>query len=615
MGRTRTFDLARGLLLGAFTAAVATAQGSGPPEDPGPRPVPATEKPAEQKPAVEPPVPEEVPSAPSEAAGPADESAEAPPEPSPSLEQRVAAFLDVHAQALADWRASGALPAGDPVAAALPRAEALVAEGWDGGRLWLLGRADRLWRDPGERARRRRALVTALFASPVPVGPDNGPLAAQVEARGLALAEAARDLVGQREEDVERHRAQAEALLALARSRSGTAAGLVALGSLAAAEARGTESSASNSSGDGAPRANGVASGAARARAESLLDLVRTAYRDTQAAAVADRALFALLEHEHGRALEQHWRRAADAEPVVHPTVRYWAPVEALAALGVGPARWWLVVHAGEGLDDPAARRELRIAQLDALVRFHASEPWLAEAVRVAESLSGQLGADVVRNLGERLLATTEDPEVRAWTQHGLALAYSRDLADPSAAGRAETLLLQLRAEQPDHRLSRSVDALLFQLRHLRPDGVPPDVLARDVDGQEVRLVHTRGMVTALLFWGTWSPPSVALAKELVALERTYADAPFTVLGVVTDSDREAYERVRADLGATWVDAWQESPGGPWPLAWGVREFPTLFLLDAEGRIRRRDLSGDALIQAVHKLVREVRPGFEVGAR
>jgi len=239
----------------------------------------------------------------------------------------------------------------------------------------------------------------------------------------------------------------------------------------------------------------------------------------------------------------------------------------------------------------------------------------LAEAVRVAESLTGQLGTDAVRNLGERLLATTEDSEVRAWTQHGLALAYSRDLADPSAAGRAETLLLQLRAEQPDHRLSRGVDALLFQLRHLRPDGVPPDVLARDVDGQEVRLVHTRGMVTALLFWGTWSPPSVALAKELVALERTYADAPFTVLGVVTDSDREAYERVRAELGATWVDAWQESPGGPWPLAWGVRDFPTLFLLDAEGRIRRRDLSGDALIQAVHKLVREVRPGFEVGSR
>jgi len=503
--------------------------------------------------------------------------------PAGSIDDAVRAFQDKLAADVAAWRAQGAPRGSHPLSAALPRADALVAAGWADGRLWILERADRLLRDPSERSRRRSALISALFAEPAEP--------AQVERRALALAAAARDLAGPKDEDGPRYAGYARALVAQATNRSATAAALTALGAVLV-------------------RTTGGADRTATAGAEAILELVRTAYVDTAAPPLAAAALFDLVERDHGRALEAHWRGAADGSDAPDPTRAAWPRVVELAHAGVGPARWWLVVHANAAIDDPDERRRLRLKWLGELVEHHASEPWLAEVVRIADSLSADLGPEVVRELGERLLAASEDPEVRAWTQHSLALSWARDRADPAARARAENLLEALRNEQPEHRLARGVDALLFELRHLRPGSVPPDFVSRDVDGREVRLSHTRGLVTALLFWGTWSPPSVDAAKELARLEQRFADGPFTVLGVVTDSDREAWARMREQIGARWIDAWQESPGGPWPAAWGVRDFPTLFLFDAEGRLVQRNVFGEALFQAVEKLVRNVRPGY-----
>jgi hypothetical protein len=92
--------------------------------------------------------------------------------------------------------------------------------------------------------------------------------------------------------------------------------------------------------------------------------------------------------------------------------------------------------------------------------------------------------------------------------------------------------------------------------------------------------------------------------KELV--ERHKHD-PFAFLGIVTDADVDGYRRRAAEAGVTWRNAWAGGPSGTWPAAWGVQRYPTIYVLDGDGRVRHVDLRGDALAAAVRALIAEQR--------
>ena len=49
--------------------------------------------------------------------------------------------------------------------------------------------------------------------------------------------------------------------------------------------------------------------------------------------------------------------------------------------------------------------------------------------------------------------------------------------------------------------------------------------------------------------------------------------------------------------------------GGPISKRWNVKGWPTLYLIDAQGRIRFKNVRGEELDQAVRLLVEEARRG------
>ncbi len=586
---TPPFERRHALLLRACCAlfAVAGAPGAAlgqdlPPADPPPR-----ERPAVPEPAPEPePSPDAEPEGPGDGeagdGGKTDEPAPAPGPP-PTLEERVARFLSAHAEALDTWRSQGSPGGNHPLRRSWAEAQGLVDAGWSAGRLWLLERVENGGPEATERARRRRGLLDGLFARPLE------PHAVEGAALGLARA------LAHGEVEATDSLARVESLLLAAPDGAARAAALVARAEAFARRSK----RASAEVGDAA-------------RAEELARTVRVAFPGSRAAAQAADLEFRLLDRQYEAALEAWWAaRGAEGEEreEAHPATLWRTRVQALADTGVGRARWWLVTQAGHAVVDPAERLALRRTQLDALVRDHHSEPWLADAVRLSEGLADQLGLAVVVDMGERLLAKSENPDVRAWSLHGLATLYAREEGDPRAADRAALLWRRLLAEQPEHRLARGVEALLFELEFLRLGRVPPDVVARDVHGRDLRLSHSRGLVTLVVFWGFWSPPSVEFMRGVAGLETRFADQPFVVLGVNTDADREEYLRQREALGGEWLDAFQGSPGGPWPSRWNVRRFPSSFLLDADGVLRERDQSLERLEERIGRLVRELRPG------
>jgi len=70
------------------------------------------------------------------------------------------------------------------------------------------------------------------------------------------------------------------------------------------------------------------------------------------------------------------------------------------------------------------------------------------------------------------------------------------------------------------------------------------------------------------------------------SLVERLADAPFALVGINTDNDREEYLRLAEELGVSWRSSWQGSTSGPLARGRGVQVYPTLMLIDHKGVLR-----------------------------
>jgi hypothetical protein len=80
----------------------------------------------------------------------------------------------------------------------------------------------------------------------------------------------------------------------------------------------------------------------------------------------------------------------------------------------------------------------------------------------------------------------------------------------------------------------------------------------------------------------------------------------FALLGVNTDDDRDKLKEVMKKEGITWRSWFDGSTEGPITARWNIRGFPTIYVLDAKGVIRHKDMRGEELDQAVDALLKEL---------
>lgn len=94
------------------------------------------------------------------------------------------------------------------------------------------------------------------------------------------------------------------------------------------------------------------------------------------------------------------------------------------------------------------------------------------------------------------------------------------------------------------------------------------------------------------------------------SLVKKLADKPFALIGVNSDTDLEKLKPRLQEEQITWRSFWcgPEGTGGPIPTDWGVRGWPTLYVLDHKGVIRHKWLGspGDKVLdEAIEALVAE----------
>jgi thiol-disulfide isomerase/thioredoxin len=163
--------------------------------------------------------------------------------------------------------------------------------------------------------------------------------------------------------------------------------------------------------------------------------------------------------------------------------------------------------------------------------------------------------------------------------------------------------------EQDRRALAEIARGELFARRNLAVGKPAPEIEGRDYEGKAFRLSEYRGKVVLLTFSGNWCGPCRSLYPEERELVKRLADQPFTLLSVNTDEDVETLRHSIASGEITWR-CWAESGrDGPIATSWGVVHFPTIYLLDGKGVIRRKLFRGDSIDHAIEDLFEEMTVG------
>jgi|GEM_PF-1345594 len=163
--------------------------------------------------------------------------------------------------------------------------------------------------------------------------------------------------------------------------------------------------------------------------------------------------------------------------------------------------------------------------------------------------------------------------------------------------------------------LGQVAEARLDDWHNLAVGKPAPEIQGVDILGKPLKLSDYRGKVVALVFWGTWCGPCMREIPREKALVERMKGRPFVMLGVNTDTDSRAARKVMEAQGVTWPNWHDRTPGfeesavlttdGPIAKLYHVRGYPTVYVIDAEGKIRSKKAIGNALDQLVEKLVAE----------
>jgi peroxiredoxin len=136
---------------------------------------------------------------------------------------------------------------------------------------------------------------------------------------------------------------------------------------------------------------------------------------------------------------------------------------------------------------------------------------------------------------------------------------------------------------------------------------VAPDISGQDLTGATFHLSDYRGKVVALVFSGEWC----GICRTQYPYERLllelYKNWPFAILGVDSDTDRDAALKSMTDRGLgyrTWWDGYlPDNTAGPIATKWDVSGWPTVYVIDATGVIRFVDLRQEDLLKGVRQLL------------
>lgn len=320
--------------------------------------------------------------------------------------------------------------------------------------------------------------------------------------------------------------------------------------------------------------------------------------------AVRYQSLFQQYEIAYGR-----WRKQLDAADeaarealqAADPTPAFIAPFEELARAGSGQAKLFLLEHYDAAGRSAAETRERRTALLEELCLNHAQEPWISQLAGVVRDAWSACDQDRASSSLLALVYQTSDGETRRRIGMELATCLAFQGRGDEDAAAAKSLFEELMRDEPDATFRRLVQGRLFRLENLRVGMPVPELVGTDADGIDLDLADFRERVVVIDFWGSWCRPCREELPRLKVLTERYPD-DFTVFGVNMGDSPDAFRAQAERSGITWPNVLTGDEAAI-PIAWGIDEYPTTFVLDRDGTIRATGAHGEELERLVAELV------------
>jgi len=146
-------------------------------------------------------------------------------------------------------------------------------------------------------------------------------------------------------------------------------------------------------------------------------------------------------------------------------------------------------------------------------------------------------------------------------------------------------------------KLSDQAAAMLFEIENLQNGKPAPEIEGKDSAGATFKLSDYRGKVAVVIFWGSWCHACHATMDGVKAAVQKAGDKA-VLLGVNTDP-LETFKQLQTTQAITWRNWCDEYNRGPISAMWNIRHWPTIYVIDAKGVIRGKDVPAPSLEVAI----------------
>jgi thiol-disulfide isomerase/thioredoxin len=264
-------------------------------------------------------------------------------------------------------------------------------------------------------------------------------------------------------------------------------------------------------------------------------------------------------------------------------------------------------------------------ATIDRLRTRYAAKPEIKSVVRQA----GGLSDENVDKLLQEVIAKNPDRKLQALACKTLATGKKNVVQiavqlkqNPAMKTRAEEQVgkeyvqrILASAEKAPQEAEALTKLLKEKYGDIYPDlsvgNKAPEVVSQDLAGKETRLSALKGKVVVLDIWATWCPPCRAMIPHEREMVERLKGKPFVLVSISADAKKETLTDFLKTEKMPWTHWWNGAEGGIVE-DWDVSYYPTIYVLDAQGVIRHRDLRGEDLERAVTNLLKEMetkKPG------
>ena len=187
----------------------------------------------------------------------------------------------------------------------------------------------------------------------------------------------------------------------------------------------------------------------------------------------------------------------------------------------------------------------------------------------------------------------------------GMVLFGKSETGDKAALAEATQLLTEMLTNYKDvvvngFKLSDQAAATLFEIENIQVGKPMPEIEGKDVEGLPFKLSDYRGKVAVVVFWGSWCHACHATLDGVRAAMQPHGEK-VVLLGVNTDPAEKLKELIKTE-NITWRNWADEFNRGPISALFNIRHWPTIFVVDAKGVMRGKDVPGGGL----DKMITEV---------